>query len=90
MRRRVVVTGLGVINPLGHDVSTMWKALLESQSGVGPITVFDASGYPTTIAAEVKNWDVSKVGEDPAVWNYRGRHTRFAVGAAKQAVVQSK
>lgn len=89
MRRRVVVTGLGVINPLGHDVSTMWKALLESQSGVGPITVFDASGYPTTIAAEVKNWDVSKVGEDPAVWNYRGRHTRFAVGAAKQAVVQS-
>lgn len=89
MRRRVVVTGLGVINPLGHDVSTMWKALLNSQSGVGPITVFDASGYPTTIAAEVKNWDVSMVGEDPAVWNYRGRHTRFAVGAAKQAVMQS-
>jgi len=89
MRRRVVVTGLGVINPLGHDVSTMWKALLASQSGVGPITVFDASGYPTTIAAEVKNWDVSQVGEDPAVWNYRGRHTRFAVGAAKQAVTQS-
>ena len=89
MRRRVVVTGMGVINPLGHDVSTMWSALLESQSGVGPITVFDASGYPTTIAAEVKHWDVSKVGEDPAVWNYRGRHTRFAVGAAKQAVLQS-
>jgi len=89
MRRRVVVTGLGAINPLGHDVSTMWKALLESQSGVGPITVFDVSGYPTTIAAEVKNWDVSKVGEDPAIWNYRGRHTRFAVGAAKQAVMQS-
>jgi 3-oxoacyl-[acyl-carrier-protein] synthase II len=89
MRRRVVVTGLGAINPLGHDVSTMWKALLESQSGVGPITVFDASGYPTTIAAEVKNWDVSKVGEDPTIWNYRGRHTRFAVGAAKQAVLQS-
>ena len=89
MRRRVVVTGMGVINPLGHDVSTMWSALLESQSGVGPITVFDASGYPTTIAAEVKHWDVSMVDEDPAVWNYRGRHTRFAVGAAKQAVLQS-
>jgi len=89
MRRRVVVTGLGVINPLGHDVSTMWKALLESQSGVGPITVFDVTGYPTTIAAEVKNWDVSKVGEDPSIWNYCGRHTRFAVGAAKQAVLQS-
>lgn len=89
MRRRVVVTGLGVINPLGHDVSTMWKALLESQSGVGPITVFDVTGYPTTIAAEVKNWDVSKVGENPSIWNYCGRHTRFAVGAAKQAVLQS-
>lgn len=89
MRRRVVVTGLGVINPLGHDVSTMWKALLESQSGVGPITVFDASGYPTTIAAEIKDWDVSLVGEDPKIWNYCGRHTRFAVGAAKQAVMQS-
>lgn len=89
MRRRVVVTGLGVINPLGHNVSTMWKALLDSQSGVGPITVFNVSGYPTTIAAEVKDWDVSKVGEDPKIWNYCGRHTRFAVGAAKQAVVQS-
>ncbi|MFN7734045.1 MAG: beta-ketoacyl-[acyl-carrier-protein] synthase family protein [Pirellula sp.] len=89
MRRRVVVTGMGVINPLGHDVSTMWKALSASQSGVGPITVFDATGYPTTIAAEVKNWDVSQVGEDPAYWQQRGRHTRFAVGAAKQAVAQS-
>lgn len=89
MRRRVVVTGMGVVNPLGHDVATMWKALTESQSGVGPITIFDAAGYPTTIAAEVKHWDVSLVGEDPAYWQQRGRHTRFAVGAAKQAVAQS-
>lgn len=89
MRRRVVVTGMGVVNPLGHDVATMWKALTESQSGVGPITIFDATGYPTTIAAEVKHWDVSLVGEDPAYWQQRGRHTRFAVGAAKQAVAQS-
>ena len=89
MRRRVVVTGMGVVNPLGHDVSTMWKALVESRSGVGPITIFDASGYPTTIAAEVKHWSVSQVGENPAYWEQRGRHTRFAVGAAKQAVAQS-
>jgi len=64
MRRRVVVTGMGVVNPLGHNVETMWKALIESRSGVGPITIFDATGYPTTIAAEVKGWDVSLVGED--------------------------
>jgi 3-oxoacyl-[acyl-carrier-protein] synthase II len=89
MRRRVVVSGLGVINPLGNDVETMWKALQESRSGVGPITVFDVSGYPTTIAAEVKNWDVSKAGESPDDWLHCGRHTKFAVGAAKQAIAQS-
>jgi 3-oxoacyl-[acyl-carrier-protein] synthase II len=89
MRRRVVVTGMGVINPLGHDVATMWNALLAGRSGVGPITIFDACGYPTTIAAEVKDWDVSRVGEDRLYWDKRGRHTRFAVGAAKQAIHQS-
>lgn len=89
MRRRVVVSGIGVINPLGHNVDAMWKALQESRSGVGPITVFDVSGYPTTIAAEVKGWDVTKVGESLADWEHCGRHTKFAVGAAKQAVAQS-
>ncbi len=89
MRRRVVVTGIGMINPLGHDVASVWAALKESKSGVGPITLFDPAGYPTTIAAEVKNWDVSKCGENPDAWRHRGRHTRFAVGAAHQAIQQS-
>lgn len=89
MRRRVVVTGFGVINPLGHDVETVWSALKESKSGVGPISIFDAAGYPTTIAAEVKNWDVSLCGENPEEWKHRGRHTRFAIGAAHQAIKQS-
>ena len=89
MRRRVVVTGIGMINPLGHDVQTVWSALKESRSGVGQISVFDPTGYPTTIAAEVKNWDISKAGEDLNVWKHRGRHTRFAIGAAKQAIAQS-
>lgn len=86
MRRRVVITGLGAINPMGHDVETVWSGLKESKSGVGKITIFDAGSFPTKIAAEVKDWDVSKVGEDVAKWKDRGRHTRFAVGAAKQAV----
>ncbi len=89
MRRRVVVTGIGMVNPLGHDHETVWSALKESKSGVGRISIFDPTGFPTTIAAEVKGWDVDKVGEDPAVWKRRGRHTRFSVGAAKQAVAAS-
>lgn len=81
MRRRVVVTGIGMINPLGHDVATVWSALKESKSGVGNITLFDPTGYPTTIAAEVKNWDISHCGEKIEDWSHRGRHTRFAIGA---------
>jgi len=78
-----------MVNPLGHDVQSVWSALKESKSGVGSITIFDPTGYPTTIAAEVKNWDISLAGEDPSVWKHRGRHTRFAIGAAKQAMAQS-
>jgi 3-oxoacyl-[acyl-carrier-protein] synthase II len=89
MRRRVVVTGVGCVTPLGTDVETLWGRLLKAESGIGRTTLFDASNFPTQISAEVKNWDVSAVGEDPAVWQYCGRHTRFAVGAAKQAVTSS-
>ncbi len=89
MRRRVVVTGIGCVTPLGHDVETLWKRLLNSESGIGRTTLFDASNFPTQLSAEVRDWDVSKVGEDPEKWKYRGRHTRFAVGAAKQAVADA-
>lgn len=89
MRRRVVVTGIGMINPMGHDVATVWGGLLESQSGVGLTTLFDASGFPTRISAEVKNWDITDTGESAEVWQHRGRHTKFAAGAAKQAVADS-
>ena len=84
-RRRVVVTGVGVINPLGNDIETVWSALKEGKSGVGYTTIFDASKFPTQISAEIKNWDVSQCGEDPDKWKFRGRHTRFAAGAARQA-----
>jgi 3-oxoacyl-[acyl-carrier-protein] synthase II len=89
MRRRVVITGIGVINPMGNDVETMWSAMKEGQSGVGYTTVFDASNFPTRISAEIKNWDITQTGEDPEVWKHRGRHTKFAAGAAKQAVQSS-
>ncbi len=78
-----------MINPLGHDVETVWSALKEGKSGVGNISIFDATGYPTRIAAEIRNWDVSMCGEDLEVWKKRGRHARFAAGAAHQAVSDS-
>ncbi len=86
MRRRVVITGMGMVNPMGHDVETVWTGLKECRSGVGYTTIFDASSFPSRISAEVKDWDVSLAGEDPEKWNSCGRHTKFAVGAAKQAV----
>ena len=86
MKRRVVITGVGCVTPLGHTVDEMWKRLLNCESGVGPTTHFDASKFPTKISAEVKGWNIADAGEDPQRWKYRGRHTRFAAGAAKQAV----
>jgi len=89
MRRRVVITGIGAINPMGHDVETVWSGLQEGKSGVGYTTIFDASRFPTQISAEVKNWDITDAGEDAKMWKFRGRHTKFAAGAAKQAVASS-
>lgn len=89
MRRRVVITGVGSINPLGHDVETVWNALKEGQSGVGPTTIFDASEFQTKFSSEVKGWDVASIGVDMEQWRFRGRHTRFAAGAARQAVDDS-
>ncbi len=89
MRRRVVVTGIGWVTPLGADIETVWKRVLAGESGVGYITHFDATNFPTRIAAEVRNWDLSDVGENPEDWKYQGRHTHFAIGAAKKAVADS-
>jgi len=89
MRRRVVVTGIGLVTPLGVEIESVWKRLLAGESGVGYITLFDAENFPTKISAEIRDWDLSDVGEDPEDWKYQGRHTHFAVGAAKKAVADS-
>jgi 3-oxoacyl-[acyl-carrier-protein] synthase II len=80
---------MGLINPLGHDVESVWQALLQGKSGVGYTTLFDASGFPTKISAEVKQWDISPLVDDPRQWKFRGRHSKFAAGAALQAIHQS-
>ena len=59
-RRRVVVTGLGAVTPVGNTAEEFWAAITEGRSGIGPITRFDASGYPTRIAGEVKDFDPLK------------------------------
>ena len=60
MSRRVVVTGLGIVSPVGIGVGEAWPTILAGRSGIGPITRFDASAFPSRIAAEVKNFDVSR------------------------------
>jgi 3-oxoacyl-[acyl-carrier-protein] synthase II len=71
---------------LATEVDLLWERLLRGESGVGYTSVFDASNFPTRISAEVRDWDLSDVGEDPVYWEQHGRHTRFAVGAASKAI----
>jgi 3-oxoacyl-[acyl-carrier-protein] synthase II len=84
-RARVVVTGMGAITPLGLNVQDTWQALIDGRSGIGRITQFDASAYPTQIAGEVKGFDP---GEYMDVREARrmARFSQFAVAGAKMAV----
>ncbi|MFO0875432.1 MAG: beta-ketoacyl-[acyl-carrier-protein] synthase family protein [Phycisphaerales bacterium] len=89
MPPRIVITGLGWITPLGHDLETVWAALMRGCSGVGRITRFDARTFPTTFAAEVKAFDFTRFVEDAEVHAGAGSNIQFALGAARQAWEQS-
>ncbi len=89
MKRRVVVTGMGCVTPLGADVETVWQRLLAGCSGVGPITQFDVSGFPVRIGAEVMDLDLSDVGESLQEWEPYGRHACLAVRAARKAAADA-
>jgi 3-oxoacyl-[acyl-carrier-protein] synthase II len=85
MRKRVVVTGLGCISPLGNDVQTTWENILAGKSGVGPITHYDASEYKTKFAAEVKGFNASQLfGNREA--RRMDRYTQLAVATTFRAV----
>jgi beta-ketoacyl-acyl-carrier-protein synthase II len=85
-RRRVAVTGLGLVTPVGNDVATSWQALLAGRSGVAPVTLFDASGFSTRIAAEVKGFDPRAVVDDRKLLKFANRSHTFALAAADEAM----
>ncbi len=87
-KRRVAVTGLGLVTPVGNDVATTWDALLCGRGGGAEISVFDASGFPVHIAAEVKNFNPDVIG-DRKLLKLANRSHRFALAAAEQALADA-
>jgi 3-oxoacyl-[acyl-carrier-protein] synthase II len=83
--RRVAVTGLGAVTPIGNDAPSTWRAALAGESGIDFIRSFDASGFPVRIAAEVKDFDPSGVASPKEVRKL-DRNVLLALGAAKEAV----
>ena len=88
MRRRVVVTGMGVITPIGNSVEEFWNAVREEKTGFGEITHFDASGYKCHLAAEVKNFD-GKNYMDPKAAKRMELFCQYAVAATKEAIADA-
>lgn len=82
MEKRVVITGLGAVTPVGIGKENFYNALLAGQSGIGPITRFDASDYATRIAGEVKDFDITNYGVDKKEARRMDRSVEFAIGAA--------
>jgi len=85
MKRRVVVTGLGVITPVGNDVATTWRSLVEGKSGSGPITKFDAATFPVRFACEVKGFDPLQY-MDRKEAKRADLYTQYALAGAVQAM----
>jgi beta-ketoacyl-acyl-carrier-protein synthase II len=87
-RRRVVITGLGTVNPIGNSVEAYWEGLKSGTSGIGPITHFDASELPCQIAGEVKEFDPTEFMEHKDA-RRAARSTQFAIAASTQAVADA-
>ncbi|MBN1894141.1 beta-ketoacyl-ACP synthase II [bacterium] len=84
-QRRVVVTGMGAVTPIGNDVAEFWDQLSKGKSGVGRITRFDCRDYPTQIAAEVKGFEISRY-VDPKEARRMDVFTHYAMAASEQAI----
>ncbi|MFI5165788.1 MAG: beta-ketoacyl-ACP synthase II [Thermoanaerobaculales bacterium] len=88
MPRRVVVTGMGAITPVGVEVATVWSNLVAGRSGIGPITLFDTTGFDVRIAGEVKGFDPTNFMDEKDA-RRTDRFTQFAVAALAEALVTS-
>src|ERR1700727_727854 len=87
-QRRVVVTGVGLVSPVGIGTEATWKALLQGQSGIGPITLFDSTGFSCRIAGEVKDFVPEDFIERKEI-KKMGRFIQFALAASEFAVAQA-
>ena len=86
MNRRVAITGMGWVTPLGHDLEQVWQRLLAGETAMAPITIFDARTYPSQFAAEVKQFDLKTfLGEHYERHKTASRQARFALAAAEVA-----
>jgi 3-oxoacyl-[acyl-carrier-protein] synthase II len=88
MKRRVVVTGMGAITPVGNDVATTWQSLIAGKSGTAPITKFDASKFPVRFAAEVKGFNPLDYMERKEA-KRADQYTQYAVAASRQAMTNA-
>ena len=82
---RVVITAMGWITPMGHDIDAVWKKLLAGDSGISTTSIFDASTFPTTFSAEVRDFKLEDFVADTSAHQSVGRNTRFALAACSQA-----
>lgn len=89
MKRRVVITGVGVVSPVGNDATTFWNSLLAGKSGIGHITAFDVSEYSTQIAGEVKDFNAEAYMDKKDI-RRNDRFVQFAIAAAKMAKEDAK
>lgn len=88
-RKRVVITGLGVITPLGQGIDAFWENILAGQCGIGPVTAYDTEGYACTIAGEVKDFDPTPAFPSPKEVRRTDRFTQFAMVAGWEAINDS-
>ena len=87
-KRRVVITGMGTVNPLGHNVADTWQAVRNGVCGIAPITQYDAAPQKVHLAAEVKDWDPTSVLDKKEV-RHMARYSQLAMASAKEAVADS-
>ena len=88
-KKRIVVTGMGALTPLGNDVATFWDGLVAGRSGIGPVTAFDTEQYPCKVGGEVKDFDPGQY-MDPKDAKRNDRYTQLAVAATRMAMADAK